>query len=154
MRQGKGLVNALQTLALCAAAIGFGFVGLKAKPYWLGTKVYFIPSRSMSPTLMVGDFVLTDTWRYNRHSAEPGDIVVFEQPVENRTMIKRVRDVSPAPDLADYLYHVVGDDLKVSLDSRHYGKIRQESLKAEARLVLFSLDPMSKVRRERFLLTL
>ena len=61
-----------------------------------------IPSKSMVPTLKVGDFILVNKWTYGlrlpvlRHKffeiGEPnrGDVVVFFPPHENRYFIKRL----------------------------------------------------------------
>ena len=70
---------------------------------------FYIPSSSMEPTLLVGDrlFVSKYTYGYSKHSfpfspnfsnsrfffkePQPGDVIVFKTPVDNRTdYIKRL----------------------------------------------------------------
>ena len=61
-----------------------------------------IPSRSMVPTLKVGDFILVSKWNYGVRlpvirtklfdvsSPERGDVIVFFPPHEDRYFIKRL----------------------------------------------------------------
>jgi signal peptidase I len=43
-------------------------------------QTYFIPSRSMEPTLKVGDRIVVDKLAYDLHGVHRGDIVVFSRP--------------------------------------------------------------------------
>ncbi|MGH9102887.1 MAG: signal peptidase I, partial [Acidimicrobiales bacterium] len=43
-------------------------------------QAFYIPSRSMVPTLEVGDRILVDKLSYDLHSVHRGDIVVFRRP--------------------------------------------------------------------------
>jgi signal peptidase I len=45
-------------------------------------ETYFIPSRSMVPTLQVGDRILVDKLSYDFHAVHRGDIVVFSRPAD------------------------------------------------------------------------
>ncbi len=53
-------------------------------------KLYRVPTGSMSPTLVPGDFFLVDTRSYGNRVPERGDVVVFESPRDGRTCVKRV----------------------------------------------------------------
>ncbi len=54
-------------------------------------QAYNIPSGSMKPTLLVGDFILVNKLVYRFSSVQRGDIVVFKWPVDPRIdFIKRV----------------------------------------------------------------
>ena len=52
---------------------------------------YRIPTRSMMPTLLVGDHFLCDLGYYNNHNPERGDLIMFKWPVdESKFLIKRI----------------------------------------------------------------
>jgi signal peptidase I len=57
-------------------------------------QAFYIPSKSMVPTLEVGDRVLVNKWSYRVHDVNRGDIVVFERPdgetSDIKDLIKRV----------------------------------------------------------------
>ena len=54
-------------------------------------KLYKIPSPSMAPTLVAGDYFVADKIYYNRRALRRGDIVVFRSPVDaSMDFIKRV----------------------------------------------------------------
>ncbi len=54
-------------------------------------QAYNIPSASMEPTLLIGDFILVNKLVYRVSEPLRGDIVVFKYPVDKRTdFIKRV----------------------------------------------------------------
>lgn len=58
-------------------------------------QAFYIPSRSMEPTLMVGDRVLVNKLSYRLHDIRRGDLVVFEAPDDQQTpniedFVKRV----------------------------------------------------------------
>lgn len=46
----------------------------------VGYDVFRIPSSGMDDTLHIGDFIVVDTWRYQRNDPQRGDIVVFQSP--------------------------------------------------------------------------
>jgi signal peptidase I len=51
-------------------------------------QAFYIPSKSMVPTLEVGDRVLVNKWSYRVHDVNRGDIVVFERPDGETSNIK------------------------------------------------------------------
>ena len=54
-------------------------------------QAFTIPSGAMVPTLLVGDYILTDNAVYRSRRPQRGDIVVFEYPMdEQRNFIKRI----------------------------------------------------------------
>lgn len=96
-----GLMDSLKTVAY-ALLIAVGIRTVFVEPF-------NIPSGSMIPTLLVGDYLFVSKWSYgySRHSLpfspplpggrllgkvpERGDVVVFKTPADNRTdFIKRV----------------------------------------------------------------
>ena len=99
----------------------------------------------MVPTLMPGDWALAVTRRRYRR----GDVVVVEHPGRpGYEMVKRVlrgpRETAGERVLADDEFWVVGDREDVSTDSRHFGPVRREQVKAKVLLVYWP-----KVRRGR-----
>ena len=54
-------------------------------------EMYWVPSESMVPTIMVKDHVVVTKFNYWLREPERGEIVVFESPVEkNKHLIKRL----------------------------------------------------------------
>jgi signal peptidase I len=52
---------------------------------------YSIPAGSMKPTLLIGDYLLTDKNAYHDGTPERGDVVVFKLPKDKQTdYIKRI----------------------------------------------------------------
>ncbi len=52
---------------------------------------FHIPSGSMIPTLMIGDFILVDKITYHLRPPERGDVVVFHYPLDESTyFVKRI----------------------------------------------------------------
>jgi signal peptidase I len=44
----------------------------------LGYETFRLPSNSMSPTLVAGDYILVDTWHFSEVDPQFGDMVVFD----------------------------------------------------------------------------
>ena len=52
---------------------------------------FVIPSGGMQPTLLAGDYILTDNSIYRSHSPQREDIIVFKHPLgDGRVVIKRI----------------------------------------------------------------
>jgi len=52
---------------------------------------FHIPSGSMIPTLLIGDFILVDKVTYRFREPERGDVVVFHYPLNEKTyFVKRI----------------------------------------------------------------
>lgn len=149
----------LQPFALALA------LGLLARA---AVHIYSIPSRSMVPTLEVGDQIVVT--RYFGGGPERGHIIVFTSPLDNELTVKRV--VGLPGDLIDsrlgrlrvggytlpepYLlapaasgaiesqvvppdsYFVLGDNRADSLDSRNWGVVPRSVVVGRARMILWS----------------
>jgi signal peptidase I len=105
-----------------------------------------IEGPSMAPTLLPGDSVLVVTPRSYRR----GDVVVVEHPGRPRyEMVKRLvwlpGDVVGGRRLGDDEYWIEGDG-PASTDSRHFGPVTGEALKARAEVVY---GPRERWRRVR-----
>jgi len=56
-----------------------------------GFDIYRIPSRSMVPTLVPGDFIYVSAQGYDRGKIKPNDVIVFLYPADKKThYIKRL----------------------------------------------------------------
>ncbi len=74
---------------------------------------------SMSPTLKPNDVVLV----YKFSKIKIGDLVVFKNPEDQKMfLIKRVKKIKAGK------YFMIGDNLKVSRDSRHLGLIGKRDI--------------------------
>jgi signal peptidase I len=51
----------------------------------LGYETYNIPSGSMIPTLLIGDFIIVDTDAYNNNEISRGDVIIFRYPEDPST---------------------------------------------------------------------
>jgi signal peptidase I len=85
--------NVKSILEWVAVIVGALLVALIIKTFFL--QAFYIPSRSMEPTLRIGDRVLVNKLAYKVHDIHRGDIVVFERPKDEppdaiKDLIKRV----------------------------------------------------------------
>jgi nickel-type superoxide dismutase maturation protease len=102
---------------------------------------------SMAPTLLPGDWVLVVTpERYERD-----DVVVVEHPQRpGYEVVKRIvgvpGDMVGDRVLGDDEYWVEGDFAQRSTDSRQFGPVPRESLKAKAVLIYWPLERRRAVR--------
>ncbi|HTN80874.1 MAG TPA: signal peptidase I [Acidimicrobiales bacterium] len=85
--------NAKSILEWVGVIVGALIVALVIKTFLL--QAFYIPSRSMEPTLRIGDRVLVNKLAYKVHDIHRGDIVVFERPPNEppdaiKDLIKRV----------------------------------------------------------------
>ncbi|MGI9951069.1 signal peptidase I [Moorellaceae bacterium AZ2] len=82
-KKGSFLTELLQALVM-AAVLALIIRSFLITPFW-------IPSRSMEPTLYPGDRILVNRLVYRFSEPQRGDVVVFHYPLEpNRDYIKRV----------------------------------------------------------------
>lgn len=102
---------------------------------------------SMAPTLLPGDWALVVTPRAYR----TGDVVVVEHPGRpGYEMVKRIV-AGPGESVGERLlapeeYWVEGDLAEASTDSRHFGPVAREELKAKVVLVYWPTDRRRVVR--------
>ena len=113
---------------------------------WRPTRIE-IQGASMVPTLMPGDWALAVARRRYRR----GDVVVVEHPGRpGYEMVKRVtgvpRESVGERVLADDEFWVVGDREDVSTDSRHFGPIRREQVKAKVLLIYWPRQRRGRIR--------
>jgi signal peptidase I len=111
-------------------------------------QAYTIPTNSMDPSVLQGDYVLADKTAYNRVAPKKGDIVIFVYPDDrSKKFIKRV-EALPG-DTVTYIdgtqmevphgyAYMVGDNRENSLDSRHFGFVPLGDVVAKVRQVYYS----------------
>jgi nickel-type superoxide dismutase maturation protease len=128
-------------------AVAFTAVAAYTFARWRPSRVE-ISGASMRPALEPGEWTLaTPASRFRR-----GDVVVVEHPQrEGFEMVKRVigvpGDRTPnAEVLGDGEFWVQGDSPDASTDSRSFGPVRREHLKARVRLVYWPLERRRVVR--------
>lgn len=112
--------------------VGVAYSFLRWKPFRVE-----ISGPSMAPTLLPGDWALAvKPGRIAR-----GDVVVIEHPERpGFEMVKRVTGIPDelAPDgriLGEDEWWVEGDNPGASTDSRHFGPVTSDNVKAKVRLV-------------------
>ncbi len=111
-------------------------------------QAYKIPTGSMEPGVLRGDYVLADKTAYNRMSPKKGDLVIFVYP-DNRSkrFIKRLEalpgDTVVFPDgskqqVPHGFIYVLGDNRENSVDSRIFGFVPLADVVGKARQVYYS----------------
>jgi len=80
--------------ALLVAIVLFGlFVNDPLRTHYKThyARAFRLPARSMAPTLLAGDYILTDNAVYRSRDPRRGDIIVFKYPPdERREFVKRI----------------------------------------------------------------
>lgn len=104
----------------------------------------------MAPTLLPGDWALAVAQRRTGR----GDVVVVEHPGRPRyEMVKRVTALPGERvgerTLEDDEYWIEGDREDASTDSRHFGPVRREQLKARVLLVYWPKERRRRISDER-----
>lgn len=77
----------------------------------------------MYPLLRSGQRVLVNRFAYRINPPAVDDVLVFRQPDSGTLMIKRVTAVMTGPS-----YDLRGDNSSESLDSRHFGVLREDAI--------------------------
>ena len=148
------LYSALFLFFSTASFIAFAYYSAAITGY----RIYHIPSMSMAPNLLPGDYVLVDLWHYKKQLAKKGDIVVFPHPLKKHIYIKRIakvpNDFFLNKRLTEKTYAVLGDNIDNSQDSRMFGAINHENLIGKASLIVFAIDYENKFNDNRFLFSL
>jgi nickel-type superoxide dismutase maturation protease len=106
-----------------------------------------IEGPSMAPTLLPGDWALVVALR----TAERGDVVVVEHPGRpGYEMVKRVTgvpgDAVGDRTLGEHEFWVQGDYANASTDSRQFGPVTRDELKAKVVLVYWPAHRRHVVR--------
>lgn len=97
----------------------------------VGYQIFHIPTPSMLPTLLPGDFVIVDTWDKDYKKS---DIVVFTHHEYGKDIyyVKRIiyaeGDSFHGRILDEKRIAVIGDNREESHDSRIYGAIKKEDV--------------------------
>jgi nickel-type superoxide dismutase maturation protease len=103
-------------------------LGLLALFIYLATAQLALPwmvsGRSMEPTLRAGDMVIVDLWSYRQRRPREGEIVLFSgaEPA-SAPMVKRVANRTGST------FWLLGDNLEMSNDSRHFGPVPEERIR-------------------------
>jgi signal peptidase I len=111
-------------------------------------QAYTIPTNSMEPSVLQGDYVLADKTAYGRMAPQKGDIVIFVYPDDrSKKFIKRI-EALPG-DTVTYVdgtqrkvphgyAYMVGDNRENSYDSRQFGFVPLSDIVAKVRQVYYS----------------
>ena len=74
----------------------------------------------MSPSLREGDIVFFKKYKKNATKLKYGQIVIFNHPIKNKSLIKRIKLVNQNN------IEVLGDNIKFSEDSNKFGLVNNE----------------------------
>lgn len=96
----------------------------------LGVNVYYVPTKSMVPTIYPGDYIFVDTWYYKKYPPHVGQVVVFFHKPFQTIMVKRVECVT------NEWFDVVGDNSGENSKSDWLEKNPVHSLKGKVRVKL------------------
>lgn len=123
----------------------------------LGFDLYHIPSSSMKPTFLKGDYVIADTW-FEKKNLHPGQIIIFDKVNSSDYFVKRIYARSnerltipkySVPKLVENMLFVAGDNANESLDSRHFGPIGNQRVIGVVHSIWLSIDENSTLRLDR-----
>ena len=76
----------------------------------------------MLPFLKEGDIVFFKNYKEGKSKPKPGQIVIFNHPLKNKCLIKRINLVNRNN------IEVLGDNIKNSEDSNKFGLINNEKI--------------------------
>ncbi len=91
---------------------------------------------SMEPTLFAGDRVLVDRWTFRHRAPRVGELVLVLGQTEGM-LVKRIVTADPGDDR----FRVLGDNLAVSHDSRHFGPVGRDRVRGR---VVWRYWPLSR----------
>jgi signal peptidase I len=128
------------------------------KSFAIGIEIYRVHANSMTPNLFPGDFIIAHT-RFDQNGINKGDILFFNHPtLQDTQLVKRVvakggevvefsnqsykvhsetaKQLDPLRSQitllkSDELF-LIGDNIKYSKDSRHFGPIHKHATMAKA----------------------
>tara|TARA_B100002019_G_C21174869_1_gene550532 strand:+ start:188 stop:505 length:318 start_codon:yes stop_codon:yes gene_type:complete len=76
----------------------------------------------MLPSLGEGDIVFFKKYKKNKSKLKAGQIIIFNHPIKNKNLIKRVNLVNQNN------VEVLGDNVKFSEDSNKFGLVNNERI--------------------------
>ncbi|MCR8538858.1 MAG: nickel-type superoxide dismutase maturation protease [Prochlorococcus marinus CUG1439] len=76
----------------------------------------------MLPSLKQGDIVFFKNYEEGKSDLQPGQIVIFNHPLKNKRLIKRINSVN------QYNIEVFGDNIEFSEDSNNFGLVNNEKV--------------------------
>ena len=76
----------------------------------------------MLPSLKKGEIVFFKNYKEGKTDLQPGQIVIFNHPIKNKSLIKRINSVNQNN------VEVIGDNIKFSEDSNKFGLINKEKI--------------------------
>lgn len=98
--------------------------------YFTPIYLYKIFGKSMYPVLRSEDRVLVNRLAYSFGSPKKGDIIAASDPLDGKTIIKRVIKIE------NNRYFVEGDNKKESTDSMNFGLIDKDNIIGKVIFVL------------------
>lgn len=107
------------------------------KSWLLGYNLYHIPSKSMQPTLQIGDVVISDSW-FKESDIKQGAIAIFKRHPNGIILIKRITQVRKNSNNTQEIF-VEGDNKNFSVDSRRFGWVNANNIIGIASAKVFSL---------------
>ena len=85
-------------------------------------KTAIINGDSMFPSFKEGDLIFFKNYKEGKSLPQPGQIVIFNHPLKNKNLIKRINSVNQNN------IEVIGDNIKFSEDSNKFGLINNEKI--------------------------
>tara|TARA_B100001029_G_C14926631_1_gene375165 strand:+ start:216 stop:572 length:357 start_codon:yes stop_codon:yes gene_type:complete len=85
-------------------------------------KTAIISGDSMLPSLKEGDIVFFKNYKKDKLDPKPGQIVIFNHPLKNQKLIKRINLVKQNN------IEVFGDNIEFSEDSNNFGSVNKEKI--------------------------
>ena len=76
----------------------------------------------MLPSLEEGDIVFFKDFKNGKSDPKPGQIVIFNHPLKNKNLIKRINIVNQNN------IEVLGDNIAFSEDSNNFGLVNKEKI--------------------------
>lgn len=147
-----GLPSLLRIILCCFIYPAMIVIGILLSKWLWGYQLFHVPTPSMTPTLIPGDYVLVDTWA---KSSKKFDVIVFKKSQGNYSVFNVKRIAHSAGDtfhgklLSDSQVAVMGDNRDNSDDSRVFGAINRSDIVGKVVWIAFSYSNEFGFRKER-----